>query len=202
MSAEASAERHRRVRRCFALKGSYATQILYLSPLLLTTLTSLTISNNNSPTPLPYQPHKMTSAPTDTITVTQTATVTYTSHHHQNTPYESHAAPDHSYAGMPRDSPPPPEQQEGYPYSMPPPPPPPPQPGFPFDPFAHPGQIPPPMVLPLGGGSPSYQAGAVMDPVTAIVSIVVVAAMYWGFKNGTAGFNGLMLGSARATVSH
>ncbi|KAJ9092958.1 hypothetical protein QFC19_008556 [Naganishia cerealis] len=77
---------------------------------------------------------------------------------------------------------------------MPFPPRPPPQSGFPFDAFMQPGQIPPPpMVLPLGG-APNYQAGAVMDPLTAILSIVVVAGMYWGFKNGTGGFSGLKLG--------
>ncbi|KAJ9116319.1 hypothetical protein QFC22_004759 [Naganishia vaughanmartiniae] len=138
----------------------------------------------------------MPSSPTGTVTVTQTQTVTYTSKHHQNTPYESHARPEHSSPGAPPGSPPPPPPQEGYPYSMPSPPPP--QPGFPFEPYMHPGQVPPPMVIPLGGGPPSYQAGTVMDPLTAIISIVVVAAMYWGFKNGTTGLSGFMPGDARA----
>lgn len=35
---------------------------------------------------------------------------------------------------------------------------------------------------PVGNGG--YQTGAIMDPFTAILSIVVVAVMYWGFKSG------------------
>lgn len=139
----------------------------------------------------------MTSLATGTITVTQTQTVTYTSQHPQNTPHESRANPGHASPGAPPAPPPSPMQQEGYSYPMSPPP----QPGFPFDPFTHPGQIPPPMVLPLGGGPPSYQAGAVMDPLTAVISIVVVAMMYWGFKNGTAGFGGYLRGGASSNVS-
>ena len=61
--------------------------------------------------------------------------------------------------------------------------------GFPHDPYFLPYQVPPPLSL-SPSGVPEYKAGAVMDPPTAIIAIIVVAVMYWAFKNG--GLSGLM----------
>lgn len=112
-----------------------------------------------------------------TLTITQTHTVTADAFRTQ--PTLAHAG--HTSGNA---SPPPPYTGEAYPL-----PPVPPQPGFPFDPYMNPQQVPPPIFIPLTGTG-NYQAGAVMDPFTAILSIIVVAGMYWAFKNG--GVSGMM----------
>lgn len=107
-----------------------------------------------------------------TVTVTQTHTVTTDA-------FQQHAT--QTPAGHPSNAEfgPPPPPFDGTPYAGPSPA----QPGFAFDPYMAPHQVPPPMFLPLAGGA-NYQPGAVMDPLTAVLSIIIVAGMYWGFKNG------------------
>ncbi|KAJ9095563.1 hypothetical protein QFC20_006610 [Naganishia adeliensis] len=114
---------------------------------------------------------------TGTLTVTQTHTVTAEA-------FRTQATPEHAGYTTGDAPPPPPYARDAYPA-----PPLPPQPGFPFDPYMVPHQVPPPMLIPLAGAG-NYQAGVVMDPFTAVLSIIIVAGMYWAFKNG--GIGGMM----------
>lgn len=106
---------------------------------------------------------------TGTITVTQTRTVTAGAASYPTSAQSSASGEPYS-----------PPSYDGHAYfdsSSPP------QPGFPFDPHVAPHQVPPPMFLPPVS-SAEYQTGAIMDPFTAVLSIVTVAAMYWGLKSG------------------
>jgi hypothetical protein len=120
------------------------------------------------------------SSPPAIVTVTQTHTVTALADPATptSTPF---AATD---PGTASDIPPPSHDIPPYPYPPSSPVPPSDQ-DYPYDPYFVPYHAPPPMALPPTVG-PAYQAGAVMDPLTAIMAIVVVALMYWGFKSGGA----------------